>query len=150
MIFTILAALMLAGCSPKVDADKFLIEGRVENIPDSVAMKLCVLNGGLYSTIAADTAIGGHFSFADTISAVKKLFLLVKADGFSTRTLPVWAAPGEYITIKGEDRLLSTWIVNSNLDEQRDENMLQACAMDVLRQCETLLAEETDAMKEFM
>ncbi|MBQ3152067.1 MAG: AhpC/TSA family protein [Bacteroidaceae bacterium] len=150
MFFVIIATLLLAGCSPKVDADKFLIEGRVENIPDSVAMKLCVLNGGLLSTIAADTAIGGHFSFADTISAVKKLFLLVKADGFSTCTLPVWAAPGEYITIKGEDRLLSTWIVNSNLDEQRDENMLQACAMDVLRQCETLLAEETDAMKEIM
>ena len=47
MFFVIIATLLLAGCSPKVDADKFLIEGRVENIPDSVAMKLCVLNGGL-------------------------------------------------------------------------------------------------------
>ena len=38
MFFVIIATLLLAGCSPKVDADKFLIEGRVENIPDSVAI----------------------------------------------------------------------------------------------------------------
>ena len=141
-------AVLLGACAPKIDADKFLIEGQVDNIPDSVVLHLCIYKDGMYSQIASDTIIDGRFSFTDTISKVSQLVLFAThGKGFPNHVLPIWVAPGELVHIKGEDKLHSTWIVTSNLVEQKDQNALQACAFDMRKQYTVLDAEEADVLK---
>ena len=144
----LVVAVLLGACTPQVDADKFLIEGQVDNIPDSVVLHLCIYKDGMYSQIASDTIIDGRFSFTDTISKVSQLVLLAThGKGFPNHVLPIWVAPGELVHIKGEDKLHSTWIVTSNLVEQKDQNALQACAFDMRKQYTVLDAEEADVLK---
>ena len=38
--------------------------------------------------------------------------------GFPGTWLEVWIAPGEYIEIKGQDKLVKTWEVVSDVPEQ--------------------------------
>mgnify|MGYP003290659072 CR=1 FL=1 len=147
-LFLFLAvAVLLGACAPKIDADKFLIEGQVCNIPDSVVLNLCIYKNGMYSQIASDTIIDGYFSFTDTVSEVRQLCLLTHAKGFPNHILPIWVAPGELVRIKGEDKLHSTWIVTSRLIEQKDQNALQTCAIDIRKKYATLDAEEADILK---
>ena len=44
--------------------------------------------------------------------------------GFPGTWLEVWIAPGEYIEIKGQDKLVKTWEVVSDVPEQQEENPL--------------------------
>ena len=139
MLMAVLVMISLGACKPNVDSNKFLIEGQLSNVPDSVVVRLKVNN----SENALDTVINGHFSFTDTISEVRELALWIVGKGFPNHRLPVWVAPGKFIQIKGEDKLLSTWIVSSDIAEQKDQNALQACAMDMRKQYAALAAEET-------
>ncbi len=139
ILWAVLVIVSLGACKPNVNSNRFLIEGQLSNVPDSVVVRLKVNNG----KNALDTVINGHFSFTDTISEVRELALWIVGKGFPNHRLPVWVAPGKFIQIKGEDKLLSTWIVTSDIAEQKDQNALQACAMDIRKQYAALAAEET-------
>lgn len=69
-------AVLLASCTPQVDSDKYLIEGCLKSTPDSVVIKLFAQNDGRLSRVSEDTVFDGRFSFSDTISDVKQLFLV--------------------------------------------------------------------------
>ena len=71
----------LASCGislgTKVDADKFLITGRVANVPDSTEiLVLQEVDSRLLETVMKDTIVNGMFTFSDTTSCVKKFLLL--------------------------------------------------------------------------
>ena len=48
-------AVLLAACTPKVDSDKYLIDGHLQNIPDSVVIKLFAQNNGRLMRVTEDT-----------------------------------------------------------------------------------------------
>ena len=140
-LFLTLTVALLAACTPKVDSDKYLIEGCLKSTPDSVVIKLFAQDDGRLIRVTEDTVYDGRFSFSDTTSEVKQLFLVILDDRFTPTKLPVWVAPGEYVRVSGEDNVHMTWKVSSDLTEQKDQNTLQEYALDARREFTSLFLE---------
>lgn len=148
--FSMLSLLMAGACSmnPSVPKDEFLIEGRLSNIPDSVVFSLMVEDGPVLKDIAKDTLINGEFSFRDTITTgVRNVLLMARSEGFPGTWLNLWVSPGRLVKISGSDKLLKTWVVESDQPEQQEENrFLQAICPEELEHMR-LQAEENDIFR---
>ena len=121
---------LLGSCSPdpKVPEGEYLIEGELENVPDSTVVGLFKITGHSGKSIAYDTVIDGKFSFRDTITSSKPRKMAINASnffnpgkGFPSALLMVWVASGNYIKVKGNDKLIRTWEVKSRIPEQEAE-----------------------------
>ena len=117
---------------------------RKANLSDSIVIGLYVDEGNIFNLVARDTLLNGKFSFRDTVSVTKKMLIMSDNKGFPGTWLEVWIAPGEYIEIKGEDKLLKTWEVVSDIPEQAEENRFTACAMAQQKELMQHLAAEYD------
>ena len=102
--------LALSSCNsdPKVPEGEYLIEGELENVPDSTVVGLFKITGHSGRSIAYDTVIDGKFSFRDTITSSKPRKLSINASnffnpgkGFPSAQLTIWVASGNYIKVKG-------------------------------------------------
>lgn len=131
------AGWMMGGCAsrPEVPEGEFLIEGFLENVPDSSVVGLFTVTGHSGRSIAYDTVTGGRFSFRDTITSRKPRKLCINASaffnpgkGFPNAALTVWVASGEYVRIEGGDRLIRTWTVQSRIPEQEAEEAFRRIA----------------------
>lgn len=113
---------------PAIPANEFLIEGKLQNVPDSAVIELRMLDGQLLKLITQDTVIDGRFTLRDTLTGGNKQFLLMSSSkGFPGTWQNVWVAPGKYIKVQGTDKLLRTWKIESDIAEQAEENrFLQA------------------------
>lgn len=127
-----------------VPANEYLIQGELANLSDSIVIGLYVDEGNIFNLVARDTLLNGKFSFRDTVSVTKKMLIMSDNKGFPGTWLEVWIAPGEYIEIKGEDKLLKTWEVVSDIPEQAEENRFMACAMAQQKELMQHLAAEYD------
>ena len=127
-----------------VPANEYLIQGELANLSDSIVIGLYVDEGNIFNLVARDTLLNGKFSFRDTVSVTKKMLIMSDNKGFPGTWLEVWIAPGEYIEIKGEDKLLKTWEVVSDIPEQAEENRFTACAMAQQKELMQHLAAEYD------
>lgn len=135
VIFPVLMGIVLATmwqCTTDkkaaVPANEYFIQGELANLPDSIVIGLYKNQGNLFSPVAMDTLVNGKFSFRDTVSATHKLLIMSNNKGFPGTWLEVWVTPGAYIEIKGQDKLLKTWEVVSDIPEQKEENLFIACA----------------------
>ena len=61
------AAGLLAACVPTVPDNEYLIDGRLEGVPDSTVIALYEFNSNLLQEVQRDTLTGGKFTFRDTI-----------------------------------------------------------------------------------
>lgn len=127
-----------------VPANEYLIQGELANLPDSIVIGLYELEGNIFNCVARDTLINGRFSFQDTVSATHKMMIMSNDKGFPSTWLDVWVASGAYISIKGQDKLLKTWQVVSDVPEQQEENRFAACAMAQQRELLQHKAAEDD------
>lgn len=127
-----------------VPANEYLIQGELANLSNSIVIGLYVDEGNIFNLVARDTLLNGKFSFRDTVSVTKKMLIMSDNKGFPGTWLEVWIAPGEYIEIKGEDKLLKTWEVVSDIPEQAEENRFTACAMAQQKELMQHLAAEYD------
>lgn len=127
-----------------VPANEYLIQGELANLPDSIVIGLYELEGNIFNCVARDTLINGRFSFQDTVSATHKMMIMSNEKGFPNMWLDVWVASGAYIEIKGQDKLLKTWEVLSDVPEQQEENRFTACAMAQQRELMQQMAAEND------
>ena len=127
-----------------VPANEYLIQGELANLSDSIVIGLYVDEGNIFNLVARDTLLNGKFSFRDTVSVTKKMLIMSDNKGFPGTWLEVWIAPGEYIEIKGEDKLLKTWEVVSDIPEQAEENRFTAFAMAQQKELMQHLAAEYD------
>lgn len=112
----------IGACSaPSVPQNEFLIEGELTNVPDSTILEFRVAEGDLLKEVGRDTVINGKFSFRDTIGEeIRQLLLMSDSKGFPSFWQEVWVAPGKYVRITGNDRLLQTWEVQSDIPEQAE------------------------------
>ena len=122
-LMAVLLALSAAGCTGNSAPgdNEFIIEGYVNNIPDSSTITLFANYGNVGKSVAVDTVTGGRFMFRDTVSCLKK-YSIMGGKGFPSVSLEVWVAPGERIRIRGNDNLVETWTVKSGLPYQRYED----------------------------
>lgn len=151
MIVPVLLAMvlmMMCRCTSNrkttVPAGEYLIQGELANLPDSIVIGLYENEGNIFNLVSKDTLINGKFSFRDTVSDTKKMLIMSDDKGFPGTWLEVWIAPGEYIAIKGEDKLLKAWEVVSDIPEQAEENRFTACAMAQQKELMQHLAAEYD------
>ena len=122
-LMAVFLALSAAGCTGNSAPgdNEFIIEGYVNNIPDSSTITLFANYGNVGKSVAVDTVTGGRFMFRDTVSCLKK-YSIMGGKGFPSVSLEVWVAPGERIRIRGNDNLVETWTVKSGLPYQRYED----------------------------
>lgn len=99
----------------------FVIEGQVKNVEDGTIFTLFRQDGDVGSCIAVDTIRNGHFRFQ--VEAVNeetdKLSLMGRDDSFPSMSLSLWARPGSHLRISGENSLIYTWNVESDVPEQQ-------------------------------
>ena len=144
-------SIVLASCNqtPKVLEGEFLIEGELKNVPDSVVIELLKEDGELLITVKKDTVIHGAFSFRDTISGnlPRKYLLLSDADGFPGTWLDIWTASGQYVKIKGQDKLLPLWNVSSKIPEQQYDNEFKQLSLAERKESLELQTQEYDLFR---
>lgn len=136
-----MATLVLGACAPtrEVPEGRFRIEGRVKNVPKGTILNLVDTEQAEYVIVQADTIRRGKFVFQDTATTSRALVLAIDQEGFPNTWLPVWVDSGKYIRIKGKDKLLDLWTVESDIPEQQESNLYTACALEERR----LLSEAT-------
>lgn len=127
-----------------VAANEYLIQGELANLPDSIVIGLYEEDGNILNCVLRDTLMNGQFSFRDTVSTTRKMLIMSDNWGFPGTWLEVWIAPGEYIEIKGQDKLVKTWEVVSDVPEQQEENRFMACAMAQQKELMQYMAAEYD------
>lgn len=127
-----------------VPANEYLIEGTLANLPDGIVLSLFINDGIMLKRVATDTLLNGRFSFSDTVSEIRKVLIMSDERGFPGTWLDVWVAPGEYTYIKGQNKLIKTWEVASNVPEQQEENRFTACALPLQKRLMQLMAAEYD------
>ena len=127
-----------------VAANEYLIQGELANLPDSIVIGLYEEDGNILNCVWRDTLMNGQFSFRDTVSTTRKMLIMSDNRGFPGTWLEVWIAPGEYIEIKGQDKLVKTWEVVSDVPEQHEENRFTACAMAQQKELMQHMAAEYD------
>lgn len=122
----LVAGSMWTSCTtgPKVAENEFWIEGTLENVEDGEELRLFREENGALKEVARDTLRNGRFSFRDTISSLGRYDLRGMGDNFAPTWADVWLAPGKKVTITGEDPYLRTWKVESDIQEQKDQNIL--------------------------
>lgn len=127
ILITILAGILFS-CSrqPAVPANGYLIQGKLSNVPDSILIQLFEKNGTTLSCAFIDTLTDGTFTFSDTLSAPRIVYIKARDKSFPSTTLPVWVAPGKFIRIDGQDKLLKTWQIKSDIPQQIEENGYRA------------------------
>lgn len=127
-ILIIMIAVALCSCTPKqpsVPEGEYLIRGELKNIPDSLLVQLFGQEG---RCIQVDTLLNGEFTFRDTVSSPHIVKISFSRNrGFRNVSFPVWVASGKYIKITGENKLINTWQVESEIPEQQEENRYTAC-----------------------
>lgn len=148
--FALLAVIMCVMChcstqkAADVPADEYLIHGKLVNVPDSTVFGLYKLEGNLFNCMLQDTLINGEFSFRDTVSSVRKYLIMSNNDGFPGTWLEVWVAPGKYVEVSGQDKLIKTWDVLSDIPEQAEEKRFTACALAQQKELMAHMATEYD------
>lgn len=98
----------------------FVIEGKTKNMKEGVCLRLFRMEGGIGHGIAVDTLRGDSFRFEQQTSGegTDKLFLMVTEGNLHTMALELWARPGSHIKLTGDDMLVYTWQVESDVPQQ--------------------------------
>lgn len=146
-VLLVMVCVVMCHCTSNhkaVAANEYLIQGELANLSDSIVIGLYVDEGNIFNCVARDTLIDGRFSFRDTVSATRKMLIMSDNRGFPGTWLEVWIAPGKSIEIKGQDKLLKTWEVISDIPEQQEENRFTACAMSQQKELMQHVAAEYD------
>lgn len=146
-VLLVMVCVVMCHCTSShkaVAANEYLIQGELANLSDSIVIGLYVDEGNIFNCVARDTLIDGRFSFRDTVSATRKMLIMSDNRGFPGTWLEVWIAPGKSIEIKGQDKLLKTWEVISDIAEQQEENRFTTCAMSQQKELMQHMAAEYD------
>lgn len=131
-----------------VPPGEFLIHGKLVNVPNGTVVELYKGEGNVFSRIKKDTLADGEFFFRDTVSAPQMMMIMCMEKGFPGIDLNVWVAPGEYIKVEGQDKLIGLWQVKSDIPEQQEQDRYRACGQEVQRELHMLSATEYDLIKD--
>ncbi len=115
----------------KAFAGKFVIEGNIKNIPDSTVIAMRSSINREY--VLRDTLINGHFRFQDTavgdIDSIPVRWQLYGEGDEITGVCIVWVC-NNTTKITGESNISVRWNIESDLQEQKDENIFIKASID--------------------
>ena len=112
--------------------NEFTIKGTVTGLKDSTVIMLFRSDGQVMSSIAQDTAFNESFCFRGKTAEDKPeaVMLMARDKDFPNTWLDVWVAPNAVCTVSGNNKLLRTWDVSSNIKEQQILNRYKQATFD--------------------
>lgn len=120
---------VLASCQKQ--RESYLITGNLKNIPDSTVIDLYEMSEDIGSRIDSDTILNGSFNFSGTLEErPKKMMLHMRNWNNYFGSCDLWV-DYENIEITGESPYLSSWIVSSNVKNQKYLNQLKSKTRDL-------------------
>jgi thiol-disulfide isomerase/thioredoxin len=120
---SILLFLCLAAVSTSLFAQKtFVITGQLSGVKDGAEITLMKDYGTVLSQAAKDSVVNGRFriEYDPQNENVEKYSISCYGNGFPSLGLKLWAKAGHTIQIKGENHLVYTWKVISDIPEQKE------------------------------
>lgn len=139
--------LLLVSINLSIQAQEyFTIKGNIKGIEDGAVITLSRTEGRLGKVIASDTVKNEKFKFKMPVESKSPecLDLSGRGKGFPNTWLDVWTAAGAQIHISGEDKLLRTWKVESNIKEQQEYNAYENATRELQREELKLLTRERE------
>ena len=141
IILIIFISVIFTGC--KGDSNEVVITGHLEGVEDGVVLSLMKPDGKVSTVFQTDTIKGGEFrfSFTDKVNIPKIMSIISDAEGFPPVWLEVWVLPGADIRITGKDKLIGTWDVASNIQEQEEANKYNTLIYEHERHFEKIMCD---------
>lgn len=99
----------------------FMVSGQLNNVENGTVITLMQQMGNLGISVVNDTLRNGSFSlkwYVEDSKRTESFSLSVRADGFPSMSLPLWVKAGSNVKITGNDKLIYTWEVESDVPEQ--------------------------------
>jgi len=120
----------------------YIIQAKINDLPDGTVIYLLRNEGNLLRTIATDTVKNGTFRFSDTVDVLTDYGLMGTAPGFPSQWVQIWVKPDTKVTITGSGKLLKTWDVSSEIQEQKDLAKFTAASRKQMDEIQALTAAE--------
>lgn len=123
MKHSILLLFCLAAFSTGSFAQKtFVITGQLNGIKDGTEITLMKDYGTVLSQVAKDSIVNGRFRFEydPQTENLENYSISCYGDGFPSLGLKLWTKAGQTIQIKGDNPLVYTWKVISDIPEQKE------------------------------
>ena len=102
--------------------NKIIIEGRLTGVENGTPISLMREEGAVGTEVAKDSVLNGrfHIEFTPEDTLLGNYSLMSFSDDFPSMALKLWARAGNSITITGSNTLLYTWLVKSDIKEQKE------------------------------
>lgn len=112
-----------------------IVQGKIKAVEDGATLMFLRSDGRSLETMATDTLRNGEFLFKLPLNDDTPEFLKLVAygEGFPNGWLELWVAPGENVTVTGNDKMIGSWRVKSKIKEQKDQNRYAEATRDLVR-----------------
>ena len=152
LLFLMFLCCIWTGCQKK--SNTITITGQLEGVEDSTIITLGKIENNMFTDLATDTVIDGKFKITvvDSSNQTKPLTLFARGEGFPPTWLELWAGSGDNIQIIGKDKMLRTWMVESNNLLQREWNTYNDQTRGYVHQTQLIMTEayaQFDSMRTF-
>lgn len=101
---------------------KIIITGQLKGVEEGTKFFLMKQEGNVGTGVSKDSVVNGRFriEYTPENQGVEPYSLMADGKGFPSMSLKLWAKAGATITVEGNDKLIYTWKVNSNIPEQKE------------------------------
>jgi len=135
-ILIFLSLLSIISCQKK--QEKYIISGQISNIPNETIIDLSIEYNDFHNRIKSDTIFNGFFEFSDTlIQKPTKMNLRIRDFENFNGSCELWV-DYEPIKISGNSKYLSSWLVESNISEQKSLNRINSKTRHLSAQIDSL------------
>ncbi|HTG57673.1 MAG TPA: hypothetical protein VL943_15455 [Niabella sp.] len=102
--------------------DSIIINGNIPGVEEGTRIFFMKKEGNVGTTVAKDSVVNGRFriSYLPGTKETEQYSIMADGKGFPSMSLKLWASAGNTITIDGDNKLLYTWNVKSNVPEQKE------------------------------
>lgn len=137
-LFFLFCLSLLLSCSG--NNNDIIITGTLTGVEEGTVIELLISEENFMRTIQKDTLTNGtfQFTFTDSTDVAKSYMIMGNGEGFPPAWLDLWARPGARVKIKGDDKLVRTWDVQSNVSEQKEANKYRAKNRDFEKQTQVV------------
>ncbi|MCF3111756.1 TlpA family protein disulfide reductase [Niabella sp. CC-SYL272] len=118
----ILVLILLALVGSVGAQKKVVIDGWLKGVEDGTPISLMKEEGSVGTEVAKDSVVNGrfHIEYGPDNEEIGRYSLRSFDKGFPSMGLELWAKPGHHMTIEGQNKLIYTWNVISDIPEQKE------------------------------
>jgi len=102
--------------------DSIVINGNVPGIEEGTRIFFMKKEGNVGTTVAKDSVVNGRFRISYIPGTKESEQYSIMADGkdFPSMSLKLWAGAGNTVEVTGNNKLIYTWKVTSDVPEQKE------------------------------